>query len=378
MTVRKILVLGGYGNFGKRIVESLSKIDHLTLFIAGRNIDKARLTQTALIANKASSTILEVARLDITSSSFVDDLKIISPDLIIHTGGPFQNQSYIVPRACIAVGSHYIDLADDRRYVCDITQLNDEAVKNNLLLVSGASSVPGLSSTVIDYFLDRFSILRKIDFAIAPGNKAERGEATVKGILSYTGRPFPVFSNNQWVNEYGWMSPRKLDFGKVIGKRWLASIDIPDLELFPQRYAPVSHVRFQAGLELPFLHFGMVLMAFIARIRLVKNWSPFTSVIFKSSEIFKSFGTDTGGMRIMLSGLDKDNVKQNISWTLCAENGVGPHIPTLSAIIIAKKLIAGNMKDLGATPCLGLFTLDEFDQEAGSLGIYHKTDVFNG
>lgn len=378
MAVRGILILGGYGNFGKRIVESLSRIDNLTLFIAGRNLEKAQSIQKTLIANKASSTILEAAKLDINSSSFIDDVKLISPDLVIHTGGPFQNQDYLVPRACIAVGSHYIDLADDRRYVCDIATLNDEAVKNELLIVSGASSVPGLSSTVVDHFLNQFATLNEIDFAIAPGNKAERGEATVRGILSYTGHAFPIYMNNQWVNEYGWMSPRKLDFGKVIGKRWLASIDIPDLELFPQRYSSVSTVKFQAGLELPFLHFGMVIMALVARIKFIKSWSPLTKFIFKSSEIFKNLGTDIGGMQINLFGLDKDNAKKKISWTLCAENGVGPYIPTLSAIILAKKLVAGTLNEIGATPCLGMFTLDEFDQEAGLMGIYHRADVFNG
>ena len=41
MAVRKVLILGGYGNFGKRISESLSASKGLTVVIAGRNIKKA-------------------------------------------------------------------------------------------------------------------------------------------------------------------------------------------------------------------------------------------------------------------------------------------------------------------------------------------------
>jgi saccharopine dehydrogenase-like NADP-dependent oxidoreductase len=373
MAVRRILVLGGYGNFGKRIAESLAALVGITVLIGGRNSRRSR--QLCLELNSTGvAGALEPVLIDINSQQFVDDLAALSPDLVIHTGGPFQGQDYRVPEACIAVGSHYIDLADDRRFVCDISSLNDRALENNVLVVSGASSVPGLSSTVIDSFIDQFSRLDEIDFAIAPGNQAERGEATVRGILSYTGHAYPIFAKGNWVQRYGWMSPRKLSFGGVIGKRWLANIDIPDLELFPGRYQPVNTVNFQAGLELPFLHWGMVFMAWLVKVGLIRDWSDFTRQIFKFSELFERWGTDTGGMQINLTGLNTDGQPKRIKWVLCAANGVGPHIPTLSAIIIAKKLIAGEMNTMGAAPCLGMYTLEEFDDEASPLGIVHHVE----
>lgn len=373
MAVRRVLILGGYGNFGKRIAESLSALEGLTVIIAGRNFQKSQRICQTLASKRANGTVEPVA-IDIYKAQFVDELKALSPDLVIHTGGPFQGQDYRVPEACIAVGCHYIDLADDRRFVCDITSLNERAINSNVLIVSGASSVPGLSSTVIDSFVDQFLVLDEIDFAIAPGNQAERGEATVRGILSYTGHPFSVLDKGKWVNKFGWMSPRRLYFGSVIGKRWLANVDIPDLELFPKRYQPINTVKFQAGLELPFLHLGMVFMALLTKIGVINDWSAFTGKIYKASEVFKGLGTSVGGMQINLSGMGINQKPKNIRWILCAENGVGPYIPTLSAIILAKKLIAGDIDTKGAVPCLGMFTLDEFDKEASLLGIYHQTE----
>jgi len=288
MTTKNVLILGGYGNFGKRIAENLAVIEGITIFIAGRDLIKAEtLSQDLASKAEAVADFKEVA-IDINSFDFLESLKVLSPDLVIHTGGPFQGQDYRVPHACIAVGSHYIDLSDDRRFVCDIASLNEQALAQDVLIVSGASSVPGLSSTVIDSFMGEFSRLDEIDFAIAPGNKAERGEATVRAILSYTGHSFKVFKNGAWVNNYGWMSPRKLHFGDAIGKRWLANIDIPDLELFPERYKTVKTVTFQAGLELKVLHFGMVFMAWLAKIGLVKDWSGLTKPIFKSNKPFRA------------------------------------------------------------------------------------------
>ena len=378
MTVSRVLILGGYGNFGKRIAENLSVLENITILIAGRNEKKAQQLCQELGLQEGANAVLEAAAIDLDKSQLIDELKALSPDLVIHTGGPFQGQDYRVAEACIAIKSHYIDLADDRRFVCDISSLNERAHNNDVLVVAGASSVPGLSSTVIDSFIDQFSSLDEIDFAIAPGNQADRGEATVRGILSYIGHPFSVLSKGKWVDQYGWMSPRKLYFNDLIGRRWLANVDIPDLELFPKRYGPLNSVNFQAGLELPFLHLGMVFMALLTKIGVVKDWSVLTGQIFKASEIFKNFGTDIGGMQINLRGLDADQKPKKIKWVLSAENGVGPYIPILSSIILTKKLIAGALKTRGAKPCLGMYSLQEFDDEASPLGIYHQTEDDHG
>ncbi len=367
-----ILVLGGYGNFGKRICETLAKQSGICLIIAGRNLEKAKQLCEILRINNESAE-LEAIAIDIFSESFPQQLQTLKPFLVIHTSGPFQGQDYRVPLACINAGSHYIDLADDRRFVCDIYKLNEQAKAKNLLVVSGASSVPGLSSTVIDYFAKEFSGIDTIDIAIAPGNRAERGEATVKAILSYTGHAISVFENSKWIQKFGWMSPRKIDFGNKVGKRWLANVDVPDLELFPARYAPVKTVNFQAGLELTWLHWCMVYMVWLAKKGVVKNWARWVKPIIKASNVVINFGSDIGGMLIKIKGINTVQQPTEIVWRLTAEAGVGPYIPTLSAIILAQHLVAGETFTAGATPCLGLYSLADFDAHAKTWGIYHQT-----
>ncbi len=370
-----VLVLGGYGNFGKRICETLAKQSNVNLLIAGRSQEKAAQLCEKLKSGDAASDITPIV-LDIFSENFPQQLNSLNPFLVIHTSGPFQGQDYRVPQACISTGAHYIDLADDRRYVSDITKLNEQAKAKNLLVVSGASSVPGLSSTVIDHFAQEFSRIDVIDIAIAPGNRAERGEATVKAILSYTGHKISVFENGEWINKFGWMSPRKIDFGELIGKRLLANVDVPDLELFPSRYSAKT-VHFQAGLELAFLHWGMVSMAWLAKTGIVKNWAPLVKPIVSTSNWFIGLGSDIGGMLISIKGEDKQQKPKEILWRLTAKNGVGPYIPTLSAIILAQQLIDGKSFTPGATPCLGLYSLSDFHEYAKNWGIYYQTFINN-
>ena len=220
--MKKVIVLGGYGNFGKRIVENLISIEGITVLIAGRNLSKS----SALVANleNTSAAKLEPLVIDIFADDFKEQLATLSPYLVIHTGGPFQGKDYRVPTACIECGAHYIDLADDRRFVCDIAELDKEAKEKDVLIVSGASSVPGLSSSVVEHYQNQFNVIESIDLAIAPGNKAERGLATVEAIFSYIGHPLNVFKEGRWQDVYGWMDSKVNDFGGFVGKR---NLDTP-------------------------------------------------------------------------------------------------------------------------------------------------------
>jgi len=376
--VKKVVVLGGYGNFGKRIVENLSSIEGINIFIAGRNLSKS----SALVENLEATSNARLAPLviDIFAENFKEQLVSISPFLVIHTSGPFQGQDYRVPKACIACGAHYIDLADDRRFVCDIAELDSQAKKNGVLVVSGASSVPGLSSAVVDSYQSQFSVIESIALAIAPGNKAERGLATVEAILSYTGHPLNVFKEGRWQNVYGWMDSKVNDFGGFVGKRHLANVDVPDLELFPNRYSVTQQVSFQAGLEIRLLHFTMIGMAYLSKVGLVKNWAPLSKAIVSVSNVFLPLGSDKGAMEVLICGKDNSGNAKQVKWTLYAPKGNGPYIPTLSTIILARKLLSsssdqinrGTRLEAGAKPCVGLLQLSDFSTSFDALELTFK------
>jgi hypothetical protein len=80
---------------------------------------------------------------------------------------------------------------------------------------------------------------------IAPGQRAPRGKATLEAVFSYLGRPFLVWRKGQWRRAWGWMELRETRLD--IGGRLAAACDVPDLELFPARYAGVQTVRFSAA-----------------------------------------------------------------------------------------------------------------------------------
>ena len=134
----KVLVIGGYGSFGRRIVKRLRRLGSVEVLTAGRNPSKA-------------DVVLDVLQKETLTRTFRE----IRPHLVIHTAGPFdETEGYSVAKACLASSTsghkcNYIDLADNTDYVLNIGKLDEEARKIGCLLVSGASTTPGITTVIV-------------------------------------------------------------------------------------------------------------------------------------------------------------------------------------------------------------------------------------
>ena len=82
---------------------------------------------------------------------------------------PFQESSYDVAKTCAEAGVNYLDLADDRSYVCNFSSLDSLAKKNGVALISGCSTTPALTTSVIDAFAHEFDELLDVEIALSPG-----------------------------------------------------------------------------------------------------------------------------------------------------------------------------------------------------------------
>ena len=364
--MQRILVLGGYGLFGGRVVRGLAADAGVEVCVAGRDLGKAQAFCAGLCDARATLTPIAI---DAQAPDFDARLRALRPQVVIDTAGPFQGRvdsgaagardTYRVPAAVLAAGAHSIDLADSRAYVRGIGALDDAAKAAGRWAISGASSVPALTAAVIEAQRGAFARLDAVEAAIAPGNRTPRGWATTRAILSYAGQPYRSLIDGVWRDVHGWQSLRRLRVDGV-GTRWLARCDVPDLDLLPARYSELRTVEFRAGLELRRMHFGLWLATWAVRVGLIRSIDAFAKPLFRLSEHWQHTGSDTGLMRVTLRGLGHDGAPLRRDWTLIARNGDGPQIPATAAVLLARRLLRGELPGSGATPCMDLFTLDAF------------------
>ncbi len=359
MTTR-ILVIGGHGNFGSFIARRLSREPDITVIIAGRSARKARALAEVLEADWA---VIDVP------STINAALAATKPDIVIHTSGPFQGQGYEVAEACARHHAHYIDLADARRFVCDIVKLDETAKAAGVLLVSGASSVPGLTSAIIDHYRKEFRMLEAVDYGIATAQRTNRGLATTKAVLTYAGKPFETLINGTVSQVYGWQGLRWRKF-PGIGWRSLGNCDVPDLALFPGRYPDLKTIRFSAGLELPLIHISLWALTWLVRIGLIANLQAAAPILLSLSRPFDLIGTDVSGFFMEMAGGGKDGQRQRLTFNLVARSGDGPMIPCVPAIVTALGLARGQITQRGAVPCVGLVGLEDILAELKPLDIH--------
>lgn len=350
--MRDVLILGGYGNFGKRIAAALVR-SGVPVIIAGRNAEKA----VALATESGSLARAEAIDAETNLAAALERLR---PGVVVNTCGPFQLKNYSVAQACINAGVHYIDLADGRTFVTGITALDSIAKAAGIWAISGASTVPGLSSAVLEHYKGEFSQIDSLVYGISPGQKAERGLATTQGILTYVGKKLKPISGDA-TPRYGWQDIYRQDYPEL-GKRWMANCDIPDLDLLSSRYG-IKHIRFSAGMEHTLLHLGIWKLSWLARLGMPLHLEKHAAFLLRASHWFDRFGTDSGGMHMIISGKDKNGRPHTRRWFIIAHNGDGPQIPCIPAIILARKLAEAELPGSGAAPCVGMVTLKEYLQE---------------
>jgi Saccharopine dehydrogenase NADP binding domain len=355
---RIVSVVGGYGIFGGRVAQALALEGNCRVRVVGR---RARIG--ANFAHRIGAEFRECR------DSSVQALRpaIDGSFLVIHAAGPFQQADYQVAELCIEMGAHYLDLADAREFVVEIGRLDAAARGRGLMVASGVSSTPAITSTLIAHLAPEFSRIESIHTALSPGNQNPRGEATIAAVLSYLGRTIRFWQDGKWVERPGWGDVAWLTFPPPVGRRRVHNCEVPELELFPEHFQART-VRFSAGLELNVLNY---LLSFCARLgRWFKiDFTRRAKFFLNASLMLFPLGTTNGALGIWVTGRDRDGnlIERKIALVTDFD---GPATPSAAAIILARKLLRDGPPRVGAFPCVGLLEFDELIEQLRPLLIW--------
>ncbi|MEX5546063.1 saccharopine dehydrogenase NADP-binding domain-containing protein [Pseudomonas pergaminensis] len=354
MTFR-VMVIGGYGNFGSIVCRHLAQAPGIALVLSGRDPHKLQRKLDEL--NAQSGTVCEGWCGDAMGAGFSSVLQSKNIQLVIHTGGPFQGQSYAVAQRCIDAGVNYCDLSDCRTFVNGVGVLDVQAKQAGVAILSGCSSVPTLSSAIIDQYRDRFSRIDAIEHGISSSAKMP-GLSTIEGVLAYAGKPIKQLRNGQVHEVLGWqdLTLRKLP---QLGTRVLANVDVPDMDIFASRYGAHT-LRFKAGAGLKLGGIANCLLAQAIRLGIVRDPAPWAARLHRLGTWFERFGDGKSAMYIDVEGLGTDGQPVSLAVQLTALNDKGPEIPSCAAVALAIKMAQGYVPEPGARPCVGEITVDEY------------------
>lgn len=358
----RVLILGGYGTFGCRLVRLLADEARLTLLVAGRSGEKAR----AFAGTVAAKAVLEPVAMD--RKGDVDAvLSTLKPDLVVDASGPFQDvgpDPYRLVTTCIARSICYLDLADATAFVAGISSLDGIAKDRDVFSLSGCSSFPALSFAALDALKPGFARIDTIASGIAPSPKVRMGLNVIKAVSSYAGKPVALTRNGEQAVGYGLMDGMRRTIappgGVPLKSRRFVLADAPDLALLPEALPGLQSTFTGGGTEPQILQRLLNLGGWLVRLRLLHSLSPFAALFHRASHWFAS-GEHRGGMFVAATGQSEDGRPLSKSWHLMAEGDDGPFIPAMAAEAIIRGWLAGRKPKPGARPAVGELALSDFE-----------------
>jgi len=365
---RRILIIGGSGVFGKRLVRHLSADHGATIYASSRNYEKAQAVIHSI--DNPAATLIPV-ELD-CQANLNEVLNDIRPFAVVDCSGPFQSADYGAAMAVLKARAHFIDLADARGYLAGFVSALDRAARDQgVTALTGASSTPTLSTAAALEIASDWRRVDSVDICITPGGKSEVGRSVIEAILSYAGRDVPVWRNGRLTTTTGWRNGARVDI-PGLGARRVAPVETFDAEYLGPRQNVRSRASFSAGLESAIEQRGIEALALLRKRGWLGSLNPLIPMLLGARKITRITTSAKGGMLVDMRGVDRDGDEIRVRWGLVADRDHGPYIPVMPAAAAIRKLLGGQA-GCGAYLAHHVVRLDDILDEMSRYSIRTET-----
>jgi hypothetical protein len=336
MPREKVLVVGGTGHFGRLLVEDLHRHTNCDVIVVDR--------RSADLGNVVS---LETA--------------IRGISVAVCAAGPFQTLPVTLVELCLRQGIHYIDLADDRKFVRKVHALVSSDNQRLPAVCTGWSTVPALSGLLARIGCAGSTQIDSIYIHMAPGNRIPRSAGTITSLLHSVGQKFEVIRDGRPCTVRGWSDGRDFSFPAPIGRRRGYLVDVPDHEFFPDIFHAHT-VEFRTASEVRILNLAVSSLGWAVRTGLVRSWVPWSRVLQRAAASLGFIGHDWGGLGVEVLGADS---RRRVS--IVADSG-GQSIAIMPASVMAASLLSGRAEKRGLVSPADWLTPDQLKEECEKRG----------
>ncbi|MDA7026367.1 saccharopine dehydrogenase [Bacillus sp. CLL-7-23] len=198
----QIVVIGGYGHVGGQICQMLGETYPGYIYAAGRNINRA--------VRFCQETGGNVKPLNLSADwSWLEKTKLVIICI--------DQNSTALAAACLANGTHYIDISANGSFLNQLKNLN-----GGLCLGTGIISVglaPGLTNLLAQEVRKAFDEMSHIDISIMLGLGDTHGKAAIEWTVDHLNTMFTVNENSQNKQVRSFTDGRLVDFGDRLDRR---------------------------------------------------------------------------------------------------------------------------------------------------------------
>jgi len=357
LTSRRVVVYGGNGFFGRIIVEELLRCTSARIEIASRT--------ARYIEFPGYEYRVRFVKSDLHNEDSVRRT-VAEADLAILAAGPFQGMPLTVLQACIAEGVPYIDVADDRDFVCRAYALVEtQTAPHGMLALIGCSVVPGLTSLLTRFAQATVPRIVQTKICISPGTQHPRGPGSFACLLSTVGEEFTAPTDGKQASVIGWTKPERVTFPPPMSNRTVYRVvDIADHFIQP-KYFQTQTVEFRIGSELRALN---LLLTAVRRTKQILPLFPRWLIPTGHAlvQMFALVGSSAGGVMVEVTGYS-GHERLRETWAVLADEG-GERIPAIIPAIAASMVLHEEITGNGIVPLPDWITRDRLVAELAARG----------
>jgi short subunit dehydrogenase-like uncharacterized protein len=169
VTTQPSFLLYGANGYTARLIIDLARSFGLTPVLAGRSAAKLKPL--------AEETGLSYRVADLQDASALDALLVDIP-VVLHCAGPFSKTAAPMQQACLRTGTHYLDITGEIDVFEHGLTLHDEALRQNVMLMSGVGFDVVPTDCIARYLHDRLPDATHLQLAFAnDGGSLSHGTA---------------------------------------------------------------------------------------------------------------------------------------------------------------------------------------------------------
>ncbi len=201
----RILILGGYGVFGRLLAKELLDRTPHSVTLAGRSLAKANAARSQLGHTDRTRTVA----LDLHDSAAIVP-ELAKADVVVCAAGPFQGLSPQLVVRSVGAGVHWLDISDDPGWIASIlhnTEIQHLAHERDVVVAPGMSTSPAISSGLAQLCLKELPSATSVRTALFVGNRNAKGAGVIASALASCRSPCEDVDLLAYGRRRGWVAP---------------------------------------------------------------------------------------------------------------------------------------------------------------------------
>ncbi len=247
MNPRTLLILGGYGNTGRRLAQLLLQETDVRLVLAGRTVEKAEST-AAKFNSQFDDERVSTAYADATDTASLQQA-FASVDMVIvaSSTGKYARE---VATAALAAGIDYLDIQYSTAKLAALESLSGEIEKAGRCFIAEGGFHPGLPAALVRYVAPHFDHLEKaIVGSVIKLNWSsyEIADATAREFLAEIDDfATLLFKDGRWQKArfLGMLDTISMDFGGELGRQYCVPMFLEEMRTVPEMYPTLQETGF--------------------------------------------------------------------------------------------------------------------------------------